>query len=1122
MEQLTEPQIVKADFLIDLLQSDPFIQYTLDCIRQSKKDILQLKHLAGSFGAIVAGLAYLQAKDSHFFILTDKEEALFFYHDLKELLPPDAPLYFLPNSYKRPYEFVEVENANILQRGELIHTIFHLSPAESILIVSYPEALSEKVLTRKQLNAITLDLKVGEVIDRETLVDLLLEHNFESVDFVYEPGQFAVRGSILDVYSYAYRLPYRIDLSEDTIDSIRTFDPISQTSKTRLERVVIIPDVETKSVSEERISLLQLLPDRVKLWFKDLKLTLSILERSFEAVCETFEQILAKSGQTQVISDPEKLFDTAQEWRAQLKNFTQIEFGRHFYHGQGHSILFDSHVQPNFNKNYDFLLEDLQKLSAQGFKVIIAAKSIQQLDKLRIIFDELNTPLDFSALKTPLSAGFYDQQIGLVVYTDHQIFSRLFVSKAKKHFSKREALSFKAFSKLKIGDYVTHIDYGVAKYTGLHKIFINHNEQEVVRLIFKDNGVLYVNIHALHKISKYRGADGYIPRLASLDSDAWIKKKSRVKRRIKDIAKDLIQLYAKRRAAQGYSFGIDNYMLAKLEADFLYEETQDQNQAIKDVKLDLEKPYPMDRLVCGDVGFGKTEVAIRAAFKVVCHAKQVAVLVPTTILAMQHFKTFSARLQNLPCKVDYVNRFRTAKDLKIIRQKIKLGQIDILIGTHKMVNKLFEFKDLGLIIVDEEQKFGVAVKEKLKQIKVNVDTLTLSATPIPRTLNFSLMGARDLSIINTAPANRLPVKTFVDIHKDTLIRDAIKAELDRSGQVFFIHNRVKDIESLASKIVNLVPDARTVVVHGQMAGDQLEKKMVAFINHEYDLMVCTNIIESGLDISNVNTIIINNAHHFGLSDLHQMRGRVGRSNRQAYCYLLVPNLANISLEARKRLLSLEEFTDLGEGFKIAMRDLEIRGAGNLLGAEQSGFINDMGLETYQQVLTEAVQELKESEFQDLFEADNSDLQFLFGNCVVETDLEVLIPESYITRSDERLNLYTELDAIKDERGLERFKSQLIDRYGQYPESINSIFKILKVRWLAENLGIERVVYKQKILKLFLPRRLHQSNSTNHRFDKIMTIIQTYPDLKIKDTEDNTVLRLGKVGSIEEVFGILSF
>ena len=1120
MEHLNEFQIVKADFLIDLFLSDSFIQSTLERLHKSKRDILHLKHLAGSLAAILAASAYRQHQDSHFFILTDKEEASLFYNDLKELLPSKVPLYFLPNSYKRPYEFVEIENANVLQRGELIHTISHLDETESILIVSYSEALSEKVLTKKYLNSITLDLKVGELIDRETLLELLLEHHFEEVDFVYEPGQFAVRGSILDVYSYAYHLPYRIDLYEDTIDSIRTFNPISQNSKATMQRVVIIPDIEHKSIHEDRISFLELLPKHIRLWFKDLSLTLDILDRSFQTVCETFNHILTQSGQTQVISDPELLFDKAKVWQEQIQNFTRIEFGRHFYYS-GNVISFDSHPQPSFNKNYDLLLENLEKFKHEGFKIIIAAQSTQQLDKLKIIFEELNSSLDFIALKMTISTGFYDQQTNIVLYTDHQIFSRLFITKVKKHFSKWEALSFKAFNRLKIGDYVTHIDHGIAKYTGLHKIRLNGNEQEVIRLIFKDNGLLYVNIHALYKISKYRGAQGYIPKLASLESEAWIRKKSKAKKRIKDMAKDLIQLYAKRQAAKGYSFGIDNYLLAKLEADFLYEETEDQHQAIKDVKMDLEKPYPMDRLICGDVGFGKTEVAIRAAFKVVCHAKQVAILVPTTILAMQHFKTFSVRLQNLPCTVDYINRFRTAKSIKDIQNKLQAGKIDILIGTHKIVNELFQFKDLGLIIIDEEQKFGVSVKEKLKQIKVNIDTLTLSATPIPRTLNFSLLGARDLSIINTPPANRLAVKTFAESHKDTLIRDAIRQELDRSGQVFFIHNRVKDIEALASKIITLVPDVRAVVVHGQMLGNHLEKKMIAFINHEYDIMICTNIVESGLDIRNVNTIIINNAHHFGLSDLHQMRGRVGRSNRQAYCYLLVPDLAHISAESRKRLLSLEEFTGLGEGFKIAMRDLEIRGAGNLLGAEQSGFINDMGLEAYQQVLTEAVQELKEAEFQTLFKDDQSDLRFLFGNCIVETDLEVLIPESYVTRSDERLNLYSELDAIKNENMLECFKMQLIDRYGQYPESINSIFKILKIRWLAQNLSIERVVYKQQVLKLFLPRKLNLSNPNDQCFDKIMKLIQTCQDIKIKDTRNNTVLILPKVETIAKVFRILS-
>ncbi len=1115
-------KVLKSHNLTDLLIQDSFTLYASDSINKSKQDIFHLKNVTGSFSAILAATFYRQHVASNFFVLDNKEEAFYFYNDLKELLP-DSSIYFFPISYKQPYAFTKVENANVLQRSELINKLIHWVE-DPILIVTYSDALCEKVLSKKELTAITLALKVSEEIDLNTLVDMLLDYNFEKVDFVYEPGQFAIRGGIIDIYSFSYKLPYRIELFDDTIESIRTFDPISQSSQQNLEHIVVIPDLENKTSQEERIPLLTVLPPKIKLWFKDLKLTLEVLEQSYEIAHKTFEKLLKQSNKTQIISEPSQLFENKNNFLKLLKKFTRIEFGKHFYYSQAHSVLFNSHVQPSFNKNYELLFEDLEAFKLKGYTIIITAQQVQQLEKLKIIFEELNSQIDFKQVKIALSAGFYDHESRLVVYTDHQIFNRLFIRKPKKYFSKKEAISFKAFSQLKIGDYVTHIDYGIARYTGLHKININGNQQEVIRLVFKNNDLLYVNIHALYKLSKYRGQEDFKPPLAKLGSDVWEKKKNQAKRHIKDIAKDLIQLYAKRKEAQGFCFTPDNYLIAELESSFIFEETPDQSKAIQDVKFDLEQPYPMDRLICGDVGFGKTEVAIRAAFKVICDSKQVAILAPTTILALQHYKTFSSRLENLPCTIDYVNRFRSAKQIKNVQIKLQEGKIDLIIGTHKLLGKGFEFKDLGLIIIDEEQKFGVAIKEKLKQLKVNVDTLTLTATPIPRTLNFSLMGARDLSIINTPPSNRLSVQTTVDIYQDSLIRDAIKTEIERSGQIFVIHNRVKDLEGLATKIINLVPDVRIAVVHGQLPGERLEKIMLGFINYDYDVLVCTNIIESGLDISNVNTIIINNAHYFGLSDLHQMRGRVGRSNRQAYCYLLVPNLANISQEARKRLTTLEEFSDLGEGFKIAMRDLEIRGAGNLLGAEQSGFINDMGLETYQQILGEAVKELKDNEFKELFESKDDglhELKFLFGNCTVETDLEILIPENYIANANERLNLYLELDKIKDEMALEKFQNSLSDKYGKYPKSIDSIFKILKIKWLAQDLGIEKLVFKKKIVKLFLPNNKNKAYYSSEQFTKILNIIKKNENnTKVQDLKSQTIIFIFKISNLETIFKLL--
>ncbi|HEY1054643.1 MAG TPA: transcription-repair coupling factor, partial [Emticicia sp.] len=769
-----------------------------------------------------------------------------------------------------------------------------------------------------------------------------------------------------------------------------------------------------------------------------------VIDDCFKVVEQHFQEIVSRSGGIKVIENPEALFETRRGFQNELKKFKIIEFGTKSYYKDAEKLTFQSKAQPSFNKDFKRLIDNIKENQSKHFTTIISAESLKQLSRLNAIFEEIDPFTKFNSLQMSLRGGFIDEQTKVAFYTDHQIFDRYHRFKVRDKFSKSKALTMKELRALQTGDFVTHIDYGIGRFAGLEKIVVGDKEQEAVRLIYRDNDILLVNIHSLHKIAKYSGKEGTPPVMSKLGSAEWENKKSRVKRQVKDIAKELIGLYAKRRMAPGFAFARDGFMQAELESSFFYEDTPDQAKATADVKEDMEKAYPMDRLVCGDVGFGKTEVAIRAAFKAVADSKQVAVLVPTTILAMQHHKTFAERLSKLPVNVDEISRFRTTKEINETLKKLKEGKIDILIGTHRILNKDIEFKDLGLLIIDEEQKFGVKAKDRLKEMKLNVDVLTLTATPIPRTLHFSLMGARDLSVISTPPPNRQPVTTEVHIFKEEFIRDAISYELKRGGQVYFVHNRVNDIESIANIILRLVPDAKIGIAHGQMDGDRLEKAMMKFIEGDYDVLVSTNIIESGLDIPNANTIIINQAQNFGMSDLHQMRGRVGRSNRKAFCYLLTPPTSVLSSDGRKRLQTLEEFSDLGDGFKVSMRDLDIRGAGNLLGSEQSGFINDLGYETYHKILDEAVQELKENEFKDLFmkEMTGSSATLHLPDCQIETDLQIIIPENYVSNISERLSLYNQLDNIEKEAELQEFQKSIVDRFGPMPQEVENLVKMV--------------------------------------------------------------------------------
>lgn len=1102
---------------VKIYSEDAFVLNIANKILSS--NITQIKGFSGSLDSVVASAIFKNQPEHNIFILPDKEDASYFYNDLLNLVGEES-VFFFPMSYKKPYQYEEFDNANILQRAEVLNKLN--DEKSNLLIVTYPEALSEKVINKKSLLANTLTIRTGEKFDISFISELLISYEFEKADFVYEPGQFSIRGGIVDIFSFASEFPYRIELFGDEIDSIRSFNPETQLSIQSVNQINIIPDVQSKLIKETRESFFNFIRYKSLIWIKDVEFLLEQIENCFDRAKHDFETILKHSGGIKVIENPEELFETRRGILNEIKKFKIVEFGTRFYFKDIEKVIYNSKSQPSFNKDFKRLIENLKENQLNRYTNLIAADTFKQLERLKTIFVEIDPFTQFQPLQISLRGGFIDEQTQVVCYTDHQIFDRYHRYKVRDKFSKSKALTLKELKTLQIGDFVTHIDYGVGRFVGMEKINVGDSEQEVIRLIYKDNDILFVNIHSLHKIAKYSGKDGIMPTLHKLGSGDWENKKSKAKRQVKDIAKELIALYAKRRSSTGFQFSKDNFMQVELESSFIYEDTPDQAKAISDVKTDMEKPYPMDRLVCGDVGFGKTEVAIRAAFKSVCDSKQVAVLVPTTILAMQHYKTFSERFANFPVTVEEISRFKSSKEINEILKKVKEGKVDVLIGTHRLLNKDVEFKDLGLLIIDEEQKFGVKSKDRLKEIKNNVDVLTLTATPIPRTLHFSLMGARDLSVIATPPPNRQPVTTEVHVFKEDLVRDAISYELKRGGQVFFVHNRVNDIESIANIILRLVPDARIGVAHGQMDGDKLEKIMIKFIEGEIDILISTNIIESGLDIPNANTIIINQAQNFGMSDLHQMRGRVGRSNKKAFCYLLTPPISMLSKDGRKRLQTLEEFSDLGDGFKVAMRDLDIRGAGNLLGAEQSGFINDLGYEMYHKILDEAVQELKENEFKDLFKADIKDVDLRLSDCQIETDLQILIPENYISNISERLSLYNQLDNIATERELEEFEKSLIDRFGNLPDDVKNLIKIVRIRWKGEKIGFEKLSLKNNILKAYFVSSERSEYFESGKFGKILDYVKSNPmRCSLKDFKGKPLLTIENIATINDFDIVLS-
>ena len=1112
----------------------------------------------GSQRAFVIAAQWLERKHPTLVVADDKEEAAYLLNDLESLLPGRRVL-FLPDSFKRPGAYEDLNPDNALQRTEVVNQLALGGP---IAVVTYPEALFEMVVDPAALDATRIDVKVGEALDVDTLVELLVEFGFTRADFVAQPGEFSIRGGIVDVYSFANEFPYRVELFDEEVESIRTFDPGDQLSKANIARVSIVPNVNTRFERSQKVSILEVLPEGAALWIKDYQFFLDRLQLAFERAVDfgaTISRLddsdLAELMRTRAFLRPPSVLeqisgyglfffkeppgvggaaalqggvgaegaavrgdvgaegaavrgdvgaegaavrgDVGAEGAGSAQRNEPNEQPEHpIPNAPGFSLSatidFAASPQPSFNRNFELLRDNLIANARSGLTNYLFVDNAKQVERFYAIFEDIGKgqEVPFEPVVQSLHEGFIDRRLALAVYTDHQIFERYHRYRLRKGYSKDAALTASLLRELQPGDFVVHIDHGIGKFSGLETLTIGGVKQEAVRLKYRDNDLVYVGINSLHKLSKYGGPEGQEPTLSKIGSDAWANLKRRTKAKVKDMADELIKLYAQRRASPGFAFPPDGYLQNELEASFIYEDTPDQAQATDDVKGDMERAYPMDRLICGDVGFGKTEVALRAAFKAVVGGKQVAVLVPTTILALQHYKTFRERLKEFGVSVDYVNRFRTAAEKREIGARLREGKLDVLIGTHAILGKSLAFKDLGLLIVDEEQKFGVGSKEKLRALKANVDTLVMTATPIPRTLQFSLLSARDLSVIRTPPPNRQPIHTEVRVFNEDLIKEAIYFEMERGGQVYFVHNRVKNLDEVADMVRRLCPDVTVAKAHGQMDAKVLEETLTDFIEGKSEVLVCTNIIETGLDISNVNTILINNAHQFGMSDLHQLRGRVGRSNRKAFCYLFSPPLSVLTQEARKRLKTLEEFSELGSGLEIAMRDLDIRGAGNLLGAEQSGFIADIGYETFQRILEEAVTELRTGEYKELFadqlpEAD--DVEHV-RDVTIDADVEMLIPPAYVADTQERFRLYQELDRIEDEAALTAFAKRLRDRFGPVPTEVETLFDGLRLRWTCKRLGLERIILKGGKLRGYFVEDPQSPFYETERFGRIMQYI----------------------------------
>ncbi len=1098
--------------LKNTLSQHPKILELQKLLDQDKQKI-QVNGIKGSFDAIAGALCH--NKDGiTFFILPDKEEAAYFLNDISKL-HKETPVFLFPSSYKNALKYNQIDKANIQLRTEVMDAIQEHRP---YIIVTYPEAIVERVITQDTLKQKTLNLSTGNEISLDEIMELMARFNFERVDFVYEPGQFSVRGSIVDIFSFSSELPFRIDLFGDEIESIRSFDIESQLSKDKLNNISILPDIH--SIKEEKQSFLEMIPEKTLFWIKEA----GILKQKVNSVYEVGLQ--HRKDENDPIA-----FDHSDEFLNKLAGFPVIEYNLPFYYLPEHTIEFDTKPQPAFNKNFEMLGNNLKENEEKKYQNIILSNNQKQIERLNAIFQDINHDVHFEPLLDTLHEGFIDNDAKICCYTDHQIFGRYYRSGLKHGFSKKESLTIRELSDLHPGDYVVHTDHGIGTFGGLQKIDNNGKQQEAVKLIYKDNDSLFVSIHALHKISKYKGKEGEPPKIYKLGSGAWQALKQKTKQKVKDIARELIQLYALRKQKKGFAFSPDSYLQKELEASFIYEDTPDQHKTTNSIKEAMESQIPMDFLVCGDVGFGKTEVAIRAAFKAVANSKQVAVLVPTTILALQHHNTFTERLKDFPCNIDFISRLKTTKDQKQTIENIKNGKIDIIIGTHRIISNDIQFKDLGLLIIDEEQKFGVTVKEKLKKIKLNVDTLTLTATPIPRTLQFSLMGARDLSVIYTPPPNRHPIITGLYSFNEETIREAIYYETSRNGQVFFIHNWVHNIKGIEQYIQKVCPDIRTAIAHGQMKPAELENIILDFINGDYDVLIATTIIENGLDIPNANTIIINNAQNFGVSDLHQLRGRVGRSNKKAYCYLLAPPLATLPAPARRRLKAIESFSELGRGFNITMKDLDKRGAGNLLGRKQSGFISDIGFETYHRILDEALHELKQNEYKDVFNDENKninkqetdfDSMKFVNDCQIVTDMELLFPDHYISNATERIHLYRKLDNMKQEEELQTFEHELTDRFGKLPPPSKDLLEVVRLRWLAMDLGFEKLILKNRHMIAYFVTDQESPYYQSPVFKNILENIQKdHKKYNLEEKNNKLTLSFNNITDIYKAWDALS-
>lgn len=1100
---------MNAQELIELYSKQEFLGSIVQNLKQEADYKVHIDGLRGSIRSILGAAIALSHQAPQLYIMNDRESAEYFQNDLQSFLDKKH-IWLYPSPFKDDQVVESFNNQAILERTEILTQIKEADKRNSI-IVTYPEALFEKVINQKTLQENTFEVKVGDKLDMDFMIEFLTQYNFDRTDFVYEAGSFSIRGSIIDIFSFANELPYRIELFEDTVESIRMFDPDTQLSARKLSRITIIPNVESQEKGfGGRISFFGYIPANTLIFAQDLHLTHEFVK----SIYNKLKKVAAQPDLEHEINLDS--FEDAKTILKHISKFACIEWGTKAYFEKGVLTPLNISPQPDFNKNFNLLAGDLQANSRKGYTNIIFSDQPKQVERIYAIFEDLNTGAEFVPIYKVLHEGFIDHAARIACYTEHQVFGRYQRYKGHKNYSKNESISLKELYELKPGDFVTHIDHGVGIFSGLEKLDINGSKQEAIRLKYKGGDLLYVNIHSLHKITRFVGQEGKPPKLNKLGSNAWENLKNKTKSKVKDIARDLIKLYAARKASSGFAYSPDSYLQTELEASFIYEDTPDQARTTEEVKRDMEDAHPMDRLVCGDVGFGKTEIAVRAAFKAVADSKQVAILVPTTILASQHYKTFKNRLGDFPANVDYISRFKSPMQQKETLKKASEGKIDILIGTHRILSKDLKFKDLGLLIIDEEQKFGVAAKEKLRALKANIDTLTLTATPIPRTLSFSLMGARDMSIINTPPPNRQPVRTRIEVFNKEVIQEAIDFEIARGGQVFFVHNRIKDIFDMGDMVKTLSPHAKVAVAHAQMESDKLEEVMLNFIEGYYDVLVSTNIVESGLDIPNANTIIVNQAQNHGLSDLYQLRGRVGRSNKKAFCYLLTPPMSVVTSEARKRLAALEEHTELGSGFLIAMKDMDIRGAGNILGGEQSGFIAEIGLEMYQKILQEAMQELKDDEFKDLFSGE----PIFKTETQIETDLEMYIPDRYVTSVNERLNLYNKINDLKNEAGLLAFENELEDRFGPVPKPTKELLNIVRLKWKLQELHIEKASIKRGRMKCYFSRRADEKFFQGDAFGNIVDYVQKFHQrARLQQEIDGLIFTVGDVLSAKAALAV---